>query len=174
MEKKFKKGKILSSFPSRSDKPAKSNKKIDAIHEKITNSAALNGGFDKLFYKMDKLEEGQANLSSAVGKIHDAIYDPNDGIFSKLSEFKIETYDKFNNITHHMSEINEWKKHLEKSKDKDAEEVDQATGKINTLERSVDSLVKSKDTLWGVAKWLGVALGGGLIALLFKWLEGKI
>ena len=176
MGKNFKNRKTPSSFDGEQPaaSPKKGNRKIDAIHDKISNSSALNGGFDTLLYKIDKIEEGQSTLNSKVDKIHEAIYDPNEGIFSKLSEYKLESYEKFNNITHHMSEINEWKKHLEKTKDKDSEEVDQASEKIVELEKSIDGLVKGKNAVWAVSKWLGVAVGGGLIALLFKWLEGKI
>jgi len=56
---------------------------LEAIHKKIVSSAALNGGFDILMFKIEKIEQNQEQLVNKVDKIHDAIYDPNDGIFSK-------------------------------------------------------------------------------------------
>lgn len=147
---------------------------LEEIRRKISSSAALNGGFDTLLYKVDKIEQSQGQLVSKVDKIHDAIYDPNDGIFSKLSEFKLENSEKFGSIDEHVAELNEWKRHKEKELNKNDQEVDTATTKIAALEDHVDSLVKSKNTSWAVLKWLGVAVGGGIIALIFKWLETKI
>lgn len=147
---------------------------LDDIHSKIVNSAALNGGFDTLLYKIDKIEQSQGQLVSKVDKIHDAIYDPNDGIFSKLSEHKLENSGKINEISQDVIELHSWKKHVEKEELKDDETVVQAVKKITELETSVDGLVKSKKDVWSVAKWFLAAIGGGIITLFFKWFETKL
>jgi len=147
---------------------------LDDIHQKIHNSAALNGGFDTLLHKIDKIEHGQGQLVSKVDKIHEAIYDPNEGVFSKLSEFKLENYQKFSEISQHMSEINEWKKHREKIDDKKEDMLDSSTSKIVYLENSVESLMKSKASTWSLVKWIAVAVGGGVVTILFKWIESKL
>lgn len=165
----------ISSIPP----PAKSKKNfnenlLDDIQRKLSSSSALNGGFDTLLFKIDKIEQGQGQLATKVDKIHEAIYDPNDGIFSKLSEYKIENNEKFNDVSQKMSELNEWKKHREKEDNKNDNEVDQTVEKLHTLEKSVDSLVQTKDSTWKLLKWFLVALGGGIVTLFFKWLETKI
>ena len=71
---------------------------LDEINKKLNTSAALNGGFDTLLYKIDKIEQSQGQLVSKVDKIHDAIYDPSEGIFSKLSEYKLENTNTVNEI----------------------------------------------------------------------------
>lgn len=155
-------------------KRKKSFEALDDIHNKIVNSSALNGGFETLLYKIDKIEQSQGQLVSKVDKIHDAIYDPNDGIFSKLSEHKIENNDKINEISQDIVELHSWKKHVEKEEMKDDETVVQTVKKLTELETSVDGLVKSKKDVWSVAKWFLAAVGGGIITLFFKWFETKL
>jgi len=147
---------------------------LDDIQKKIMSSAALNGGFDTLLYKIDKIEQSQGQLVTKVDKIHDAIYDPQEGIFSKLNEYKLENTNKINDINQTITEFKIWKDYKSKEELKEEEDTDTSKKKIDNLERSVDSLVKSKQTTWSILKWLGVALGGGIITLLFGWLETKI
>lgn len=155
-------------------KRTKSFEALDDIHSKIVNSSALNGGFDTLLYKIDKIEQSQGQLVNKVDKIHDAIYDPSEGIFSRLSEHKIENNEKLSEISRELVELHAWKKQVEKEEQKDDETVGQAVKKLNQLESSVDDLVKNKKDVWSVAKWFLAAIGGGLVTLFFKWFETKL
>lgn len=157
-----------------STKSSKDSSVLDEIQKKISSSAALNGGFDTLLYKIDKIEQSQGQLVTKVDKIHDAIYDPQEGIFSKLSEYKLENTNKINDINQTITEFKAWKDYRNKEDLKEEEDTDASKKKIEILERSVDSLVKSKQIAWSVLKWLGVAIGGGVITLLFGWLETRI
>ena len=154
--------------------PKKARPLLDDIHNKIIASPALNGGFDTLLYKIDKIEQGQGQLVAKVDKIHDAIYNPSEGMFAKLAEHKLENEKQLGSINLSLSSIDAWKDQKEKESAKDDKDSEQAATKIAVLEKSVDHLVKSKDATWSVLKWLGAALGGGLITLIFAWLEGKI
>jgi chromosome segregation ATPase len=147
---------------------------LDEIQRKLSNSAALNGGFDTLLYKIDKIEQSQGQLVNKVDKIHDAIYDPNEGIFSKLSEFKLENASKIGEISQDLVEINAWKKHLEKDGDKIDKTSEATSAKVLELEKHVETLVKSKHDMWALVKWVAVAVGGGIVTLFFAWLETKI
>ena len=147
---------------------------LDEIHAKVSGAAVLNGGFDTLLYKIDKIEQSQGQLVSKVDKIHEAIYDPNDGMFAKLAEHKLDSEVKLNEINKSVTELSTWKTHKEKEDVQDEQIVNKASTTLATLEKSVEGLVKSKETVWGVGKWFFVAIGGGLITLLFSWLEAKL
>lgn len=165
MAKKNNSSKVVSVYP-KSDVNM-----IGDIHKKIASSAALNGGFDTLLYKIDKIEQNQGELVNKVDKIHDAIYDPNEGLFSKISESKLENAGKFSDIETKLTEITSWKKYKERTEEKSEIEHEEAVVKIDTLEKSVDSLLKSKHATWSFLKWFAVAVGGGILTLCFKWLE---
>ena len=49
------------------------------IYAKLDVSPALNGGFDKLLFNVDNIEKRQTQIIEKVDKIHEAIYDPDDG-----------------------------------------------------------------------------------------------
>jgi len=144
------------------------------IHKKILASSALNGGFDTLLYKIDKIEQGQSQVSTKVDKIHEAIYDPGEGIFAKLAEHKLENFQKLSDLEQDLVALEQWKKQKEKQDDKEGNEADENSDKIVMLEKSVESLTKSKTFAWSALKWLAVALGGGLITLVFEFIRTKL
>lgn len=147
---------------------------LDDIHKKIINSAALNGGFDALMFKIEKIECNQEQLVSKVDKIHDAIYDPQDGIFSKINESSLDTSRRINETDQKLIEVSEWKKQRIKDDAKFESYAEDSSNKILGLQRNVDDLMKSKNMLSGIVRWIIVALAGGGLTLLFKWLEAKI
>jgi hypothetical protein len=166
--------KRLSVRPGSISMQRKDSDLLDEIQRKISSSAALNGGFDTLLFKIDKIEQCQGQIVTKVDKIHDSIYDPSDGIFARISESKIENSHQHNEFSQKLAELSEWKKYKEKTESKHDATVDEASEKIASLEKTVDSLTKSRNVAWDVFKWLAVALAGGGVTLLFKWLEGKI
>lgn len=144
------------------------------IHRKITSSAALNGGFDTLLYKIDKIEQNQGHLVNKVDKIHDAIYDPSDGIFSKLSEHKLQSNQKINEVEQDIVTIKAWRENISKDESKNTSLVQDAHEKVDKLESTVEHLSRNNNALISVLKWLGVAIGGGIITLIFNYLSSKI
>lgn len=147
---------------------------LDEINRKIMSSAALNGGFDTLLHKIDKIEQGQGNLLATLDKIHDSIYDPKEGVFSKLSEFKLENANKLNEINSSVSELKYWKDAREKDEQKDDAMLVETHRKLLDLERNVDSLSRNTTNLWSAARWLVAAIGGAIVTVAIKWFETKI
>ena len=170
--------KNVKSFPPKTQRTKNVNEiqkvvLLDDIHKKIISSAALNGGFDVLMFKIEKIEQNQEQLVDKVDKIHDAIYDPSDGIFSKISESNAQNLQKINETDQKLIEISEWKKQREKVSEKSEIEIEETTEKVQTIQKSIDDLVKSKNTIIAAARWLLVAIAGGSLTLLFKWIETK-
>lgn len=160
--------------PSRSKSNQATEEVLGDIHKKIISSSALNGGFDILMFKIERIEQNQAEIVGKVDKIHDAIYDPNDGIFSKMNSSNMNTIEKINETDQRVIEISEWKKRREKDEEKIEENVEESSARLSSLQKSVDDLQKSKNIAWGVIRWILVALAGGSLTLAFKWLEGKM
>lgn len=144
------------------------------IHKKIISSSALNGGFDVLMFKIEKIEQNQEEIVGKVDKIHDAIYDPDDGIFSRMNSSNLNTIEKINETDQRLIEISEWKKRREKDEEKIEESVEESSTRLSALQKSVDDLQKSKNVVWGALRWILVAVAGGSLTLLFKWLENKL
>lgn len=144
------------------------------IHRKITSSAALNGGFDTLLYKIDKIEQNQNHLVTKVDKIHEAIYDPSEGIFSKLSQHKLESAHKMGEVEQEILTLKAKQDSVIKNDEKNVVVANDHEEKLDKLESTVVHLERNSKNLFSFLKWLGVAVGGGVITLIFNYLSAKI
>lgn len=175
MTKKNEGPKVSSPKSQRSKKPVETQQVVlQDIHKKIISSAALNGGFDILMFKIEKIEQNQEQLVDKLDKIHDAIYDPNDGIFSKISDSNAKNSQKINETEQKIIEISEWKKQRDKEDERSEVELEETAVKVQSIQKNVEDLVKNKNTISAVVRWILVALAGGSLTLLFKWIETKI
>jgi len=81
---------------------------------------------------------------------------------------------KINETEQKLIEISAWKKQREKESEKSENELEETTEKVQSIQKNVDDLVKNKNTISAVIRWILVALAGGSLTLLFKWIETKI
>lgn len=157
-----------------SSRRASSDDILEIIQKKLQNASALNGGFDTLLHKIDRIEQSQGQIVSKVEKIHDAIYDPSDGIFSKMSQTKIENTQQFSNLENRITSLTEWRKQSEKSDEKHNENVEQFSDKLQLVTTNVDALMKTKQYSFSAMKWFVAAIIGGIMTLVFTWLQAKL
>lgn len=134
-----------------------SNRLLHNIHQKLDTAAALNGGFDRLLYKIDVIETNQNQIVSKVDKIHDAIYDPDEGLFSRIAAQKAS-----------IVEISAWKQNVSEEGEACGKEADEIQIKLQKLETTITGIEKFQNVLFSAIKWAGVAIGGGIVTLLFK------
>jgi hypothetical protein len=159
---------VVSSEPSDSEEPIVSQRLLHNIQQKLEKSSALNGGFDRLLYKIDSIENNQNAIAGKVDKIHDAIYDPDEGLFARIATNKADQVESVNKIEKRVIEISTWKD----QKDKDTSQTEDTVEKFNTkmfsLENDIQSLNRFKLAAIGLTKWILAAVGGGTITILFK------
>jgi uncharacterized phage infection (PIP) family protein YhgE len=152
------------------------------IQNRISSSPALNGGFDTLLAKVDKIEESQTQIAHKVEKIesnqeaiaskvdsvHDAIYDANNGLFVRVADVKTSQAKERSELDKQIIGFEAWKDQHTKTKEEEDVETKKTTEIQLAHQKAIDSLVSWKDTVSSVAKWVGVALGGGTVSLIFK------
>jgi hypothetical protein len=133
---------------------------LNAIKGKVMSAGALNGSFETLLLKVDKVEEAQGtmvgkfdkieeNQSLIVGKvdkIHDAIYHPDDGLFARIQSSKVS------------------------AKEQDIKLEKQITEKVSTVDDDVKSLMKTRRTFLKVGRAISFGIGGGFVTMVFKLL----
>lgn len=141
-------------------------KLITDIKDKLDQSPALNGEFDTLLHKVDKIEQGNGQLSKKVDKIYDAIYHHEDGIIAKMKENGQENQRAHDKTSADLSAVKEWKI----CKDKADEKLSAKLDKIESINETVKDLVETKNTTWSVLKWFLAAVGGGIITILSRYL----
>lgn len=57
---------------------------VESIASKINGAPALNGGFDRMLVMVEHIKEKQEDTSAKVDKIHDGLYEPNDGLYARV------------------------------------------------------------------------------------------
>lgn len=141
---------------------------LSDIQKKVNNSAALNGGFDVLMYKVDKIEETQGKIVETVSSIHQAIYHPDDGLFARINSTKASQTENRIELEKKLVELNSWKEEKEKkfvqekTADKELEE------KIKLQQETVSLLERWKNNANALGKWVLVAFAGGALTLAFR------
>jgi len=138
------------------------------IYAKLDVSPALNGGFDKLLFNVDNIEKCQAQIIQKVDKIHEAIYDPDDGLFSRIALNKAANIDSVTEIEKQLIEYSTWKRLSNEAENTLEKESGLMQIKIQKLEISMSNVEKFQTVLFSGIKWVGAALGGGLIAVVLK------
>lgn len=63
-------------------------KLLEEISKKLNSSAVLNGSFDRLVSNVEHIKQKQTEGTEALQKIDDALYEPEDGVFSKLQSLE--------------------------------------------------------------------------------------
>lgn len=150
------------------------------LQQKVMGSAALNGGFDTLMFKVEKIEEGQVQMGTKVDSIHDAIYHPDDGLFARVKDVehvkeKVAAAEK---LTMDVAKLQQWHDSEEKVVEKEAKMTEAHEKLVKDHDDKLKELVAFKTKVCTVAKWLGVTIGGGLLTgfgkLLYDFASGHI
>lgn len=153
---------------------------LDELQKKIMGAPALNGGFDKLLLKVDKIDDNQAQMGAKVDMIHDAIYRPDDGLFARVKDVEVvkahveKIQDLEKNILiieeRRLSEVDDQEKNTKLN-----EEHDKA---INQHDAALKDLMAFKARTYAIVKWVLMA-GAGAIAtavtkLFYDFVSGHI
>jgi DNA repair ATPase RecN len=145
-----------------------SQKLLQSIQQKLEKSAALNGGFDRLIYKIDSIENNQGMIANKVDKIHDAIYDPDDGLFARINNNKSAHTEQITRVEKEISDMSNWRQQLEKSTEKSSDNTEVISDRISTVEVSIQELKKFREMTVALGRWILAAVGGGAITIIFK------
>jgi len=159
---------VVASDPDDVEDPVVSQRLLHNIQQKLERSAALNGGFDKLLYKIDSIESNQNVIANKVDKIHEAIYDPDEGLFARMAINKADHAAAVNSVEKQVIEISSWKEQQEKDSTHTDDVVEKFGSKLIVIENDIQSLNRFKLAAIGLTKWILAALGGGVVTILFK------
>lgn len=165
------------SFSRESDAVEPDEKSVRLLHniqEKLEGSPALNGGFDRLLYKIDGIEKSQNQIVEKVDKIHEAIYHPDDGLFARIAANKASQVESINKVEKQVIDLVEWKNEAEDADEDCEKEADQLQLKLQQLEMSISNIEKFQSIILSSVKWAAAAVGGGALTLVAKVLYNSI
>lgn len=134
---------------------------LSELQRRILSVPALNGGFDKLTNQVDKIDQH-------VESIHDAIYDPDKGLFARVKDVENSKLDGLDKLERDIVELQTWRDIEEKSIEKDAQITNERIQTIKTLELQVAELTQLKDRFLQIGRWVFVTVAGGAATILGK------
>ena len=73
---------------------------LEILVKKVSDSSALNGGFEKLCVMIEHVQEEQTKSGQKLDRVSDALYDPNVGLFSRVKAIESK-------IDHNIKELDE-------------------------------------------------------------------
>lgn len=80
--------------PAKDDEPISVEEKfsrlLNQLDRKLSEKSSLENKFDVLMYKVEKIEESQDKIIDQLSGLHDAVYDPDKGLFSRIKEVQQE------------------------------------------------------------------------------------
>lgn len=150
------------------------------LQQKVLASTALNGGFDTLMFKIDKIEECQTQMGTKVDSIHEAIYHPDEGLFARVKDVehvkeKVAAVEKLEKDLTHLQHQREHETEHAREASQLSKDNDKA---VKDLSHQVKDLSDFKSRVCTGAKWLGLTVGGGLLTgigkLLYDFASGHI
>jgi len=65
--------------------------KLERVENKVVNSAAMNGGFDKLLNEVDHIRKTQKDILEGVRGVKQNLYEPDSGLYSRVKSLEVES-----------------------------------------------------------------------------------
>jgi uncharacterized protein YaaN involved in tellurite resistance len=159
----------------------KSNRRRDSMHDlvldalqqlqqKVLASPALNGGFDTLLFKVEKIEEGQVQMGTKVDSIHEAIYHPDEGLFArvKVVEPLKEKAEAIDQLEKDVLVLQQRVQVDERTVEKEARLTEEHKKLVKLHAEQIKDLVAFKSKVCAIVKWGLVTLGGSVVTLIGK------
>ena len=137
---------------------------LELLVKKMGESSALNGGFEKLCVMIEHIQEEQTKSGVKLDKVSEALYDPNNGLFSRVRAIESKLDTNIKDLDKKCDELPTVKEELQDLKKFQAA-VENIAGK--QLEE-LNALVKLRKNLANVYWALALSAAGAFASMLFN------
>ena len=134
------------------------------IQNKVMNSSALNGGFDTLINKMDNFEKQQFQVIERVDEIHEAVYNPDEGLFARVKDAELTKTVEIQNINAELSKIKLKHEHEANNQAKESENDKDMKLTIESLKSDVKDIKQG----YNLIKYFVATLTSGIVISTMK------
>lgn len=142
---------------------------LGEIHERLS-APALNGGFDKLMYKVDKIEETQGKILEKVSVIDNTIYDPDKGLYARIKNVESNSVEDVVALDKAVAEMKIAQEVERRTVADMVQQVSQKNVTIHEMQSKLDDLEKWKSQVSAATRWALVTLVGGGLSMVAKFL----
>lgn len=140
------------------------------LQQKIMGSPALNGGFEKLMFKVDSIEKSQIQIETKIDSIHDAMYKPDNGLFARVAKVESlkEKIDGYERLENKFALFEQQFEHSEQELQKDASKFATSDAIVQTHQDRLKDLEDFKRKFCVYSKWFIVTTLGTIFTLVGK------
>lgn len=132
---------------------------LSTLENKL-NHTVFNGGFDTLLKNVELIEKQQKQLLDKLEELNEVIYEPDNGLFSRIKRTENLYSDEIKEIKRNVQEVKEWRKDLE----------NEESGVLVRIEKNIGVLVDLSAWKSNVNKAVLAALGTvGLMLIRTIW-----
>lgn len=149
--------------PSATQSEAELIKMLNSIQSRVNTTPVLNDGYNTLILKVDNIETAQASLVQTTNEIKEDLYDPDNGLYSRLATLKNSmsvVSDNISDIKNHQSLLNAQNCAINKLLEE----------KYSSQQKTIEEVKAWKTNVNGVLKWAAAAVGGATLAAILKTL----
>lgn len=125
---------------------------LNQINSRLNLRDDISDRLDLLVYKIEKMEESQEKILEQVNSISNIIYDPDNGLFSRIKDSNIKIDEKISKVEKELHELvtidADQKKNLEdlrsaiKSNSENQKKIDDALNEILRWKSNVNLAIK--------------------------------
>lgn len=115
------------------------------IQSKLSSSNVMNGGFERLMEKINKIESTQEKIIIDVNQLKEIVYEPEQGIFSKIKDCEIDLNEKIHKIEKEAYELKFENSHIKNN-----------ISKMKDVDTNLNELSKIKEN-YSKFTWLVIA-----------------
>lgn len=135
------------------------NRYAEVMHREKMPSNSDVGNTTAMMMKIDMIGSNQERMLEKLDKFSDAMYDPEKGLFMRLTKVEVSTQQMTEKLDNHV-------KFNDEKSEKDEGEIT----KIQKILEPIPELLKWKDRLNKSALWLASGMGTAVIGLIAKML----
>lgn len=143
---------------------------LTKINEKLQQARALNGGFDALVLKVDMIEKSTLKVEKRLDSLHQAIYDPDKGLFARIRAVEVTKSDNVADIDKQLVEFKTWRDYEHKQIDRFVTSETDHREEVADALKKIDEFSAWRNRLTSIYNWTIVTFAGAGVGLLGKLL----
>jgi hypothetical protein len=131
--------------------------------KKPATPPAFVEGFESLMFKVEAIRSSQEASQQQIGDIHQAVYDPDEGLFARIRMSDQSNKEK-------ITALEVWREQVDVDRNAHDEGDVEINIKVKALEETVKDLSGWRDRALGVWRWVFAAFGAATVTLVFKFI----
>lgn len=140
---------------------------LELLVKKVSDSPALNGGFEKLYVMIEHIQTEQEKSGQKLDKVSEALYDPNTGLFSRVKAIESKLDTNIKDLDRKCNDIPSVKEEVEDLKKFQAAVENIAGKQLEELTALVNLRKRLANIYWALALSI-IAFAGNLLFQLAK------